>query len=175
MLRWLAHRQLETNNSKKAPSKDNQYMNWVPACCCVRRSRTVTLPAAACHSGRLGSKNGRPLNASLCSPASCSRLAAHFSQPSLYLPTPEFFLLLQPLLHTVTQKQQHMLTKNHPATLQGTCQIFRTGAIHQSEAYHSYTPVPGPSVYTQHSTAGSVSGTRVSWPCPAPVIRHETL
>jgi hypothetical protein len=68
-----------------------------------------------------------------------------------------------------------MLTKNHPATLQGTCQIFRTGAIHQSEAYHSYTPVPGPSVYTQHSTAGSVSGTRVSWPCPAPVIRHETL
>jgi hypothetical protein len=37
-------------------------------------------------------------------------LAVHFSQPSLYLLIPEFSLLLQPSLNTVTQqKQQHTL------------------------------------------------------------------
>jgi hypothetical protein len=75
---------------------------------CVTMCSTVNLPAAVYHIGRLGSRNGHPLNASPCSPASCSRLAGHFSQPSLYLLVLEFFLLLQPALHTVTQqKQQH--------------------------------------------------------------------
>ena len=80
-------------------------------CCCVTRCSTVNLLVAVYHIGRLGSRNGHPLNASPCSPASCSRLVGHFSQPSLYLLIPEFSLLLQPSLHTVTQeKQQHTLS-----------------------------------------------------------------
>jgi len=79
-------------------------------CCCVTRCSIVNLLVAVYHIGRLGSRNGHPLNASPCSPASCSRLVGHFSQPSLYLLIPEFSLLLQPSLHTVTQqKQQHTL------------------------------------------------------------------
>jgi len=92
--------------------------------CCVTRCCTVNLPVAVYHIGRLGSRNGHPLNASPCSLASCSRLAGHFSQPSLYLLTPVFSLLLQPSLHTVTQeKQQHTMSfflKKDVKSLQST-------------------------------------------------------
>ena len=91
-------------------SGDGDFSATLYMCCCVTRCSTVNLLVAVYHIGKLGSRNGHPLNASPCSPASCSRLEGHFSQPSRYLLIPEFALLLQPSLHTVTQqKQQHTL------------------------------------------------------------------
>jgi hypothetical protein len=108
-------------------------------CCCVTRCITVNLLVAVYHIGRLGSRNGHPPNASPCSPASCSRMAGHFSQPSLYLLTPEFSLLLQPSLHTVTQqKQRHTLRFFFKDVKSLFLTVYHCTGLQQSQSAHTH-------------------------------------